>query len=74
MDGVTCGTLIQALMYERLLEIAGLDDIIGYADSRGWGRLPRGTFIHLPIPGRELEALGLPNYSFGGVGGPGSTQ
>lgn len=72
MDGVTCADLEGALMYERMIEGAMLDIIRGYADSRGWGRLPEGTFIHLPIPARQLEAMNMPIYSFGGIGGPGT--
>jgi hypothetical protein len=74
VDGVTCATLLQALMYERIMENQALDTFIAYMDSRGFGRLLRGTFLHLPIPARELETLGLPIYSFGGEGGPGAAQ
>jgi hypothetical protein len=72
MDGRTCADLMGALMYERMIEGALLDVIRAYVDSRGWGRLPDGTFVHFPIPGRELESTGLPVYSFGGIGGPGA--
>jgi hypothetical protein len=70
-DG-TCGTLMDALIYERMIENSMLDSYIGYFDSRGFGRLPSGTILHLPIPARELINMGLPVYSFGGVGGPGA--
>ena len=33
---------------------AGVNALYGYLDSRGFGRLSDGTFIHLPISGREL--------------------
>lgn len=71
LDGVNCADLMGALMYERMIEGALLDALRAYVDSRGWGRLTEGTFVQFPIPGRELEALNLPIYSFGGVGGPG---
>jgi hypothetical protein len=74
VDGVTCATLLQALMYERIMENQALDTFVAYLDSRGFGRLLRGTFLHMPIPARELETLGLPIYSFGGDGGPGAAQ
>jgi hypothetical protein len=67
-----CGDLMDALIYERLIENGMLDAYVGYFDSRGFGRLVSGTFLHLPIPARELINMGLPVYSFGGVGGPGS--
>jgi hypothetical protein len=66
-----CGTLFEALMYERMIEAAGADAVRAWLDSRGWGRLPEGTILHFPIPGRELQALRLPLYTFGGVGGEG---
>jgi hypothetical protein len=67
-DG-TCGDLFDALMYERMIELAGFDAIRTYLDRRGFGTLVEGTFLHFPIPGRELETLGQPLYTFGGVGG-----
>jgi hypothetical protein len=67
-----CGTLLEALMYERMIEAAGADPIRAWLDSRGWGRLPEGTILQLPIPGRELESLRQPLYTFGGVGGQGA--
>ena len=67
-----CGTLAEALMYERMIEAAGSDPVRAWLDSRGWGRLPEGTILHLPIPGRELQSLQLPLYTFGGVGGQGA--
>lgn len=74
MDGVNCADLLGAIMYERMIEAAALDSWRAWHDSRGWGRLPAGTFIHMPVPARELEALFLPVYSFGGVGGPGAAE
>jgi hypothetical protein len=65
-DAGACGDILTALRYERMLELAGLDGLRGYADSRGFGLLPNGTPIHFPIPGNELDLLGLPGYSFGG--------
>ena len=72
LDGINCADLMGALMYERMIELAVLDALRGYLDSRGWGRLPEGTFVHFPIPGRELGAINQPLYSFGGFGGPGA--
>jgi hypothetical protein len=72
LDGVKCADLLGAIMYERILEIAAHDAWSGWHDSRGWGRLPEGTFLHIPISAREAQALGIEVYSFGGVGGPGA--
>jgi hypothetical protein len=67
-----CAGLLEAIMYERMIESAGSDPIRAWFDSRGWGRLPEGTILHFPIPGRELESIRLPLYTFGGVGGVGA--
>jgi hypothetical protein len=74
MDGVNCASLLEAIYYERMIEGVGTDALRAYIDSRGIGRLSPGTFIHFPIPARELETLGLPVYTWGGVGQPGSAQ
>jgi hypothetical protein len=66
-----CEDLLGALMYERLMEATGLEAPRDFFDSRGWDRLVSGTFLHLPIPIRELTTLGLESYTFGG-GGEGS--
>lgn len=63
-----CGSLLVALRYERMLELAALDAVRGYADSRGFGMLPDGSWLQAPIPGNELDVLGQEIYTFGGVG------
>jgi hypothetical protein len=68
-DG-SCGSLWDALMYEKNVEMTGIEGAVSWWDARGWGTLQEDTPVHLPIPGRELENLGLPVYTFGGnVGG-----
>jgi hypothetical protein len=67
-DAGQCGDLLVALRYERMLELANTDPFRGYADGRGFGLLPDGSWLHQPVPGDELEVLGLPEYTFGGVG------
>jgi hypothetical protein len=64
-----CGSLLDALHYERMIELAGIDAARAFFDRRGFGTLTEGTFVHLPVPARELETIGLPTYTFGGVGG-----
>ncbi|MEJ7810026.1 MAG: hypothetical protein WKG32_06350 [Gemmatimonadaceae bacterium] len=66
-----CGSLWDALRYEKRIEMAGVNPVVAYVDARGWQALPTGTILHYPIPGRELETLDLPTYTFGG-GGPSS--
>ncbi len=59
------------LKHERRIETFQTAAGLAYYDDRGLGDLVPGTPIHFPVPGRELETLGLPNYTFGGVGGTG---
>jgi hypothetical protein len=69
-DGGACGTLYDALRYERLIELAGIDPFRGYMDARGFGMLPDGSLLEWPVPGNALELYGLENYTYGGVGNP----
>jgi hypothetical protein len=65
-DDGTCGDLWHALMYEKRIVTFATEATIPFADRRRWGLLLRGTMLHMPVPGRELQTLGLPGYSFGG--------
>lgn len=67
-----CGSLWDALRYERRIETYGINGYLAFTDARGWQTLPVNSFIHLPVPGAELETLQLPNYTFGGPGGEAS--
>jgi hypothetical protein len=67
-----CGSLWDALRYEKGIEGVGVNGVIAFLDARGWQTLPENTPIHFPIPGRELATLQLPLYTFGGPGGQGS--
>jgi hypothetical protein len=68
-----CADLMNTLMYEKRIENYALAAGVSFWDARGWGILPSGTVLHLPIPARELETLQIPIYTFGG-GGEGSAQ
>jgi hypothetical protein len=65
-DGRECGTLLDALHHERMIELAGLNTYRSWWDRRGFGTLSVGTPTQLPIPTRELQALGMEFYTFGG--------
>ena len=60
------------LKHERRIELINSAAGLAYYDDRGWGDLVTGTPFHFPVPGKELETLGLQNYTFGGVGGEGA--
>lgn len=65
----SCGSLWDALRYEKRMEGLGVSGVIAFLDARGWQALPENTILQLPIPGRELETLRLPLYTYGGPGG-----
>ncbi|HEX6052598.1 MAG TPA: hypothetical protein VFZ21_25210 [Gemmatimonadaceae bacterium] len=67
-----CGSLWDALRYEKGIEMLGVDAVTTYFDRRGWQELPENSILQLPVPGRELGTLRLPLYTFGGPGGESS--
>lgn len=66
-----CGSLLEMLKWEVRLETIykGLHMASWYFYGRGWGDLPEGSFLQIPVPGRETELLGIASYTFGGPGG-----
>ncbi|HEY7406639.1 MAG TPA: hypothetical protein VH638_00095 [Gemmatimonadaceae bacterium] len=65
-----CGSLWDALRYEKRIEGAGIDQTTAYLDARGWQSLVVGTPLQFPVPALELQLRQQPIYSYGGVGGP----
>lgn len=69
MPGATqgqCGSLWDALRYEKRIEMAGVDPTVAYFDARGWQALAENTYVQFPVPGRELETGQRPLYTYGG--------
>ncbi len=66
-----CGSLWDALRYEKSIETMGSEGYISWWDRRGWQGLVEGTEIHWPMPLEDQELLQIPVYSTGG-GQPGS--
>jgi hypothetical protein len=64
-----CGTVFEAMKYEKRMETA----LTGYApwffDARGWGDLPEATALEWPVPYQEMDARRKPFYGMGGTGG-----
>lgn len=60
-------SLWSMLKYEKTIEQYCSATGLSYYDKRGWGDLVEGTPLQFPIPGSELQNLGLDNYTFGGV-------
>jgi hypothetical protein len=65
----SCGSLWDALRYEKRIETLGLEGGTAYYDGRAWNHLVENTPLHFPIPLRDLQLLQLEPYTFGGVGG-----
>ncbi|MCC6318756.1 MAG: hypothetical protein IT361_13830 [Gemmatimonadaceae bacterium] len=70
-DDGSCGNLLDAIQYEKKIELYPYRGDVAWFDARGWGKLVRGTPFQMPVSGRELISQGLPYYTFGGVGLPG---
>ncbi|HYC52531.1 MAG TPA: hypothetical protein VEB19_15570 [Gemmatimonadaceae bacterium] len=68
MNGA-CGSLWDALRYEKRIEGLGVSGVIAFFDARGWQMLPEHTVLHLPVPGAELGVLQRDLYTYGGPGG-----
>jgi hypothetical protein len=54
------------------MELAVTQGAMMWWHARGVGTLMEGTLVHFPVNGRELDNLGLPIYTFGGVGNAGA--
>ena len=67
-----CGSLWDALRYEKRMEGLGVSGVIAFFDARGWQTLPVNSILQLPVPGSELATLQEANYTFGGPGGQSS--
>jgi hypothetical protein len=65
-DNGDCGDLLDAMLYEKRIELQAVEGILHWADWRAFGKLARGSLLQLPVHGRELQTLGLEIYSFGG--------
>ncbi len=66
-----CGDLLEMLKWEVRMETMfyGLHMASWYFHMRGWGDLSEGSFLHVPVPGREAELLQMQPYTFGGPAG-----
>ena len=58
-----------AIHYERSVEFAFTSPFIGFGEMRKEDMLQPGTPLHFPVPGKALDAIPAPNYTFGGTTG-----
>jgi hypothetical protein len=59
--------VLDAIFYERTIELFSNNMGIQYFDMRRFDKLQKGTPLHMPLPGGELETLEMSNYTFGGA-------
>jgi len=67
---VACGTMMEALKWEKRIETLQTHFMAWFLDSRGWGDLATGTGLHWPVPYQDLQARGRTGaaiYSTGGA-------
>jgi hypothetical protein len=70
---VACGTMLEAMKWEKRLETAYVAYLPWYLDSRGWGDLAVDTPLFWPAPYQDLQARGWPTSALYGAGpGPGN--
>ncbi len=58
----TCGTMLDALKYEKRMETAFTGYAVWFSDARGWGDLAANSVVEWPIPYQEMQARGKPYY------------
>ncbi len=51
-----CGSILEAMKYEKRMETAFTGYLVWYADARGWGDLVTGTIVEWPVPYQEMQA------------------
>ncbi len=61
--------ILEAVHYERFVELmlSGLG--IQYFQMRKENKLQKGTILHFPIPGSQLDVMQMDYYTFGGTTG-----
>jgi hypothetical protein len=60
---VECGTLWEAMKWEKRMETLFTGYAQWYQDSRGWGDLPLGSVVMWPVPFQEMQARSKPYYN-----------
>lgn len=72
---VACGTLLEAMKYEKRMETQLTGYMQWFTDSRGWGDLPEATAVHWPVPFQEMDTRNKPFYNMPSTGtAPGAAR
>lgn len=64
----TCGTLLEAMKYEKRMETQLIGYMQWFIDSRGWGDLISGTSLHWPVPNQEMDTRNQAFYDMPSLG------
>ena len=67
---IQCGSVFEAMKWEKRMETTLTGYAQWYLDSRGWGDLPQGTGTSWPVPFQELDSRSKPLYNGLTVSGP----
>ncbi|MFN9204198.1 MAG: hypothetical protein ACK6DP_14200, partial [Gemmatimonas sp.] len=51
-----CGSLLEAMKWEKRMETAFTGYFIWFSDNRGWGDMVEGTTVEWPVPYQEMQA------------------
>ncbi len=62
-NALVCGSLYEAMKYEKRLETLFTGYTQWFIDSRGWGDLPAGSAQMWPVPYQEMDARSEPFYN-----------
>jgi hypothetical protein len=60
---VACGTILEAMKWEKRMETAYTSYIPWFQDSRGWGDLVAGMPNMWPVPNEEMDSRQEPFYN-----------
>jgi hypothetical protein len=67
-----CGTVLEAMKYEKRMETMFTGYLIWYTDNRGWGDLPATTPVEWPVPYQEMQARRSAFYNGTNITGVGT--
>ena len=62
---VACGTILEAMKYEKRIETTYSAFGRFWIDGRGWGDLIAGTALEFPVPYQEMQTRLKPYYLLG---------
>ena len=51
-----CGSVLEAMKWEKRMETAFTGYMIWFTDNRGWGDMVEGTPVEWPVPYQEMQA------------------